>query len=95
MRFFGGDVVHFRPSGNADEFHIYSVADSPLRAGEIVEMATCPGDILRQMADELESHWRAQSVAAPGPTHNLEIPSDARLTFRTRPAQFRVMTVNI
>jgi phosphomannomutase len=30
-----GDVVHLRPSGNADEFRIYAVADSTERANDI------------------------------------------------------------
>ena len=31
-----GDVAHFRPSGNADEFRIYAVAQTQARADEIV-----------------------------------------------------------
>src|ERR1019366_4396630 len=36
--FTNGDVAHFRPSGNADEFRIYAVADSQARADEIAAM---------------------------------------------------------
>ena len=34
--FENGDVTHFRPSGNADEFRIYAVADSQSRADAII-----------------------------------------------------------
>ena len=34
--FANGDVVHFRPSGNADEFRIYAVADTARRAEAMV-----------------------------------------------------------
>jgi phosphomannomutase len=51
--FGNGDIAHFRPSGNADEFRIYAVADSPERASTIVEMATGSNGILRQMANQL------------------------------------------
>jgi phosphomannomutase len=51
--FGNGDIAHFRPSGNADEFRIYAVADSPDRAGTIVEMATGSDGILSQMANQL------------------------------------------
>jgi phosphomannomutase len=50
--YFGtGDVVHFRPSGNADEFRIYAVADSQERADEIVAMGVEePNGLLRQLS---------------------------------------------
>lgn len=51
--FGNGDIAHFRPSGNADEFRIYAVADSPDRAAAIVEMATGSNGILSQMANQL------------------------------------------
>jgi phosphomannomutase len=35
ITFSTGDVLHFRPSGNADEFRIYACADTPARANEI------------------------------------------------------------
>jgi phosphomannomutase len=37
VSFESGDVVHLRSSGNADEFRIYSCADSPERARELAE----------------------------------------------------------
>jgi phosphomannomutase len=42
ITFGAGDVVHLRPSGNADEFRIYACAGSPARAAEIAaEAAAC------------------------------------------------------
>ena len=35
ITFSGGDVIHFRPSGNADEFRVYSCSDTPARAAGI------------------------------------------------------------
>ena len=35
ITFVSGDVIHFRPSGNADEFRIYACAGSPDRAAAI------------------------------------------------------------
>jgi phosphomannomutase len=58
IRFGNGDIAHFRPSGNADEFRIYAVADSPDRAGAIVDMATGSNGILRQMVNQLEGGLR-------------------------------------
>ncbi len=49
--FANGDVVHFRPSGNADEFRIYAVADSQARADEIAAMGVEEQDgLLRQLS---------------------------------------------
>ncbi len=49
--FTNGDVVHFRPSGNADEFRIYAVADSQQRADQIVEMGVAePDGLLRRLS---------------------------------------------
>jgi phosphomannomutase len=48
--FDNGDVAHIRPSGNAPQLRIYAVADSPERAGEILESALREGDgILRKL----------------------------------------------
>lgn len=47
--FANGDVVHFRPSGNADEFRIYAVADTQQRADEIVRMGVREPDGLLRM----------------------------------------------
>ena len=35
VTFDSGDVIHLRPSGNADEFRIYACADTRERAAEI------------------------------------------------------------
>lgn len=48
--FDNGDVAHVRPSGNADELRIYSVADTQVRADAIAAMAVAePDGILRRM----------------------------------------------
>jgi phosphomannomutase len=48
--FCNGDVAHFRPSGNADEFRIYAVADTQQRADEIVAMGIAePHGLLRSL----------------------------------------------
>ncbi len=48
--FASGEVAHFRPSGNADEFRIYSVADTQPRADEIVAAGIAePAGIIRAM----------------------------------------------
>jgi len=50
VRFHSGDVVHLRPSGNADEFRIYAVADSQDRADAIVAAGVAePDGILRRI----------------------------------------------
>jgi phosphomannomutase len=49
--FANGEVLHFRPSGNADEFRIYAVADSQQRADEIVAMGVQePDGLLRRLS---------------------------------------------
>jgi len=49
--FSNSDVVHFRPSGNADEFRIYAVADQQQRADEIVAMGVEePDGLLRRLS---------------------------------------------
>ncbi|MCA9552047.1 MAG: hypothetical protein KC933_18550 [Myxococcales bacterium] len=48
------DIVHLRPSGNAPQFRIYTVADSQSRADEVVEDAIRePDGTLRRMEREL------------------------------------------
>ncbi len=48
--FANGEVVHVRPSGNADELRIYAVADSQSRADAIAAMGVEePAGILRRM----------------------------------------------
>ncbi len=52
--FENGDVAHFRPSGNADEFRIYAVADSQARAEAIVAAGLAePSGIIRSLEREL------------------------------------------
>ncbi|KAI9925891.1 hypothetical protein MW887_005697 [Aspergillus wentii] len=49
--FENGDVAHLRPSGNADELRIYSVADRQDRAEEIVKLGVAePDGLLRRLA---------------------------------------------
>ncbi len=48
--FSNGDIAHFRPSGNADEFRIYAVADSQARANAIMEAGIAePNGIIRSL----------------------------------------------
>jgi phosphomannomutase len=48
--FANGEVAHVRPSGNADEFRIYAVADTQSRADAIAAMGVAePAGILRKM----------------------------------------------
>ncbi len=48
--FDNGEIAHLRPSGNAPQLRIYSVADSQERADEIVRLALAePDGILRSM----------------------------------------------
>ncbi|HVX67402.1 MAG TPA: hypothetical protein VHA11_12405 [Bryobacteraceae bacterium] len=48
--FGNGEVVHLRPSGNADEFRIYAVADTQARADDIAALGIAePDGILRRM----------------------------------------------
>lgn len=52
--FSGGDIVHLRPSGNADEFRVYAVADRQDRADALV--AQClrePDGLLRDLERSL------------------------------------------
>ncbi|MBL8290810.1 MAG: hypothetical protein JNN08_03180, partial [Bryobacterales bacterium] len=45
-----GEVVHLRPSGNADEFRIYAVADTQERADAIAAAGVEePDGILRRI----------------------------------------------
>ena len=53
MEFGNGEIAHFRPSGNADEFRIYAVADTQERADFIAEAAIGSDGILRRMAADL------------------------------------------
>lgn len=50
ISFANGEVVHFRPSGNADEFRIYAYADTQERADAMVQAGIAePDGILRSM----------------------------------------------
>ena len=53
--YFGdGDVVHIRPSGNADELRIYALSGTPERAAALVEMGTRePAGLLRSLENLL------------------------------------------
>lgn len=52
--FTNGDVAHMRPSGNAPQLRIYSVADSQVRADKIVALAlTQPDGIFRTIERSL------------------------------------------
>jgi len=47
------DVAHFRPSGNADEFRIYAVAQTQARADEIVRAGVAePDGLIRRLERE-------------------------------------------
>lgn len=48
--FDNGDIAHIRPSGNAPQLRIYSVADTQRRANEIVKLAIAePKGLLRRL----------------------------------------------
>jgi phosphomannomutase len=48
MTFDGGDVLHFRPSGNADELRVYAVSDTEERAALLAARCVAePNGILR------------------------------------------------
>jgi len=50
ITFKNGDIAHLRPSSNAPQLRIYSIADSPDRAAEITAMAIAePSGIFRRM----------------------------------------------
>ncbi len=56
IEFDNGDIAHIRPSNNAPQLRIYSVADSPERAKEIVVFALAePNGIFRQMQKKIEA----------------------------------------
>ena len=52
--FDNGEIAHLRPSGNAPQLRIYSVADSQERAAEIVALAIAePNGIFRAIENAL------------------------------------------
>lgn len=55
IRFKNGDIAHLRPSSNAPQLRIYSIADSAERAAEIVALAIAePDGIFRRMQAALQ-----------------------------------------
>ncbi len=54
VTFQGGDIAHMRPSGNAPQLRIYSVADTQQRADEIVALALAPDGIFREIEAALQ-----------------------------------------
>jgi phosphomannomutase len=63
MTFASGDVIHFRPSGNADELRVYAVADTEERAETLAARGIAePDGILRTLAKSFGDRL-----------HNLEI----------------------
>jgi phosphomannomutase len=57
MTFANGEVAHLRPSGNADEFRIYAVADTQTRAEQIAALGIAePDGILREIERSLARH---------------------------------------
>lgn len=56
ISFESGDIAHLRPSSNAPQLRIYSVANTPERAAEIVTLAIAePEGIFRQMQHDLQT----------------------------------------
>ena len=54
MTFDAGDVLHFRPSGNADELRVYAVSDTEERAALLASRSVAePDGILRSIAREV------------------------------------------
>jgi phosphomannomutase len=52
LLFRDGDVVHLRPSGNADEFRIYATADTPERADWIaLTLAKHPDGMIQELQE--------------------------------------------
>ena len=49
MGFDQGDVIHLRPSGNADEFRVYAVSNAQSRANVIAQRVSEDGGIFSQM----------------------------------------------
>ncbi len=62
IHFTNNDIAHIRPSGNAPQLRIYSVADSAGRANEIVQNAIKEDGIYRRIQADLSSETAPQSV---------------------------------
>jgi phosphomannomutase len=57
LTFDNGDIAHLRPSGNAPQLRMYSVADSQERADEIVALALRePDGLFRRMERQVEKN---------------------------------------
>lgn len=57
IHFANGDIAHLRPSGNAPQLRIYSVANTQKRADEIVALAIAePNGLFRQMEKSLKAN---------------------------------------
>jgi phosphomannomutase len=56
IAFESGDIAHLRPSSNAPQLRVYSVADTQARAAEIVNLAIAePDGIFRRMQASMQS----------------------------------------
>lgn len=64
LRFAGDDVAHVRPSGNAPQLRIYSVANTPARAESIVADAIAPDGIVARLVQLAARHLFANQVIA-------------------------------
>ena len=62
--FDNGDVAHFRASGNAPQLRMYSVANSPARARQIVEEAVASGGTLEALLAAAEEGAFVRAVLA-------------------------------
>ncbi|MGH7240666.1 MAG: phosphomannomutase, partial [Candidatus Saccharimonadales bacterium] len=49
LTFASGDVMHFRPSGNAPQFRIYTTADTQERADDLTRQALQPGGYIEKL----------------------------------------------
>ena len=61
LYFANHDVVHIRPSGNADELRIYALSDTQLRADQIIEEVVKDGGILQAMEELMEGQLSLRS----------------------------------
>jgi len=52
LAFASGDVLHFRPSGNAPQFRVYANAATQIRARELVRRAAVPDGWVAQLLKE-------------------------------------------
>ena len=52
LAFEGGDVIHLRPSGNAPQFRLYTLANTAERAQELVELGLGPDGAVTKLLAE-------------------------------------------